>query len=341
VVIIIGIVSNLFSGLSTPLFAIVVDIIAETKVLWIFFSVKYYFGEKAKRDFVRIVTPLAKVFCLSAFACGIVSQFVDIGMTGEVRYGINTFRFVFPMSFQFLAVGILMFATLTSNNKLRHANLYYIMGCISLMLAAKSSPLLFGVVFLFLLQYFRKGKELDKKTIAIIAIIILVLGTYQIQTYLMNKDAPRYLFFYYGGITANNYFPLGSGFATFGSDQAARLYSPLYHQYGFNDLFGMTIENGSFLSDTFWPMAIGQFGWIGFCIYVSVYVRIFLSLKGQVQFRAEEKAFVYSSYIQYLVHAVGSAILSSSAGVIGFIALGMVIEPEQRIEQRNKCNDDC
>lgn len=40
--------------------------------------------------------------------------------------------------------------------------------------------------------------------------------------------------------------------------QAARNYSRLYYQYGFNSLFGMNTRDGSFLSDTFWPMAIGQ-----------------------------------------------------------------------------------
>lgn len=100
---------------------------------------------------------------------------------------------------------------------------------------------------------------------------------------------PRYLFFYYGGKTANTYFPFGSGFATFGSDQAARNYSRLYYQYGFNSLFGMNTKDGSFLSDTFWPMAIGQFGWIGSILYILIYVRIFFSFKW-MNLNSEQKA---------------------------------------------------
>ena len=41
----------------------------------------------------------------------------------------------------------------------------------------------------------------------------------------------------------------------------------------------MTPEDGSFLSDTFWPMAIGQFGWVGGILYISAYIMIFLSFK--------------------------------------------------------------
>lgn len=133
------------------------------------------------------------------------------------------------------------------------------------------------------------------------AVIVLLLGTFQIQTYLMNVNAPRYLFFYYGGKTANTYFPLGSGFATFGSDQAARNYSRLYYQYGFNSLFGMNTKDGSFLSDTFWPMAIGQFGWIGSILYILIYVRIFFSFKW-MNLNSEQKALLYAGYMQYIIH---------------------------------------
>ena len=123
-VIAIGTVSNITSGLNVPTASVLIDIIAETKILWVFFAVKYYAGENAKRDFVRLVTPFAKIFCIIAFICGVITQFYDIGMSGDTRYGITAFRFIFPMSFQFLAVGIVMFAVLTSNAKVKHVKLY-------------------------------------------------------------------------------------------------------------------------------------------------------------------------------------------------------------------------
>lgn len=329
----IGILSNLFSGISVPVFSIIVDIIAETKVLLIFFAAKYFIHEKARNSLVRMLTPIAKIFIISAFVFGVLSQFINLGMTGTERYGIKGFRFIFPMSFQFLAVGLIMFAILSLNVSIKHKNIYYILGSISLMLATKSSPLLFGVMFLFLLYYFRRKKEIRIRTIVFLMIVIILMGSFQIQTYLMNENAPRYLFFYYSGVTANKYFPLGSGFATFGSDQAARLYSPLYYEYGFSGLFGMSTEDGSFLSDTFWAMAIGQFGWIGFFLYGLVYLRIFMSFKRKYNSPPDQKALLYSSFISYMIHAVGSAILSSSAGVIGFIAIAMVLGSDYSIHK--------
>lgn len=335
VAIIIGVMSNIFSGISVPVFSIIVDIIAETKILWIYYATLYYVDKGARDSLVKMLTPLAKVYIVLAFAFAVASQFLNTGMTGTERYGIKGFRFIFPMSFQFLAVTLIMFAVLILNKKVRNKNLYYVLGCISLLFVTKSSPIIFALVFVFLYYYFYKRTELKLRTIIIIAVAILIVGSYQVENYLMNENAPRFLFFYYGGVTANRFFPFGSGFATFGSDQAARIYSPLYYQYGFSNLFGMSVEDRSFLSDTFWPMAIGQFGWMGFIIYGSVYVRIFLSFKNRIEFSSDRKAFIYANFISYMIHAVGSAILSASAGVIGFIALAIVVGRQPEVLDSN------
>lgn len=91
----------------------------------------------------------------------------------------------------------------------------------------------------------------------------------------------------------------------------------------------MNIDDGSFLSDTFWPMAIGQFGWIGSFVYTFIYLRVFSSFK-KMRFNSDQKAFSYASYLQYMIHAIGAAILSTSAGMIGAIALSMIMKPVTR-----------
>ena len=73
----------------------------------------------------------------------------------------------------------------------------------------------------------------------ILGLACCVIGSFQIRNYLINEKAPRHLFFKYSIITATEYFPLGSGFATFGSDMAAKKYSDLYVKYGFEPLHGM------------------------------------------------------------------------------------------------------
>ena len=331
VVIAIGLLSNAMSGLAYSWFSVFVDVISETKFLWTIFAFKYYITSDVYSDMSRALRPLAKLFCYLAGLFAIISQFVNLGMTENERYGIKSYNFVFPMSFQFLAVALVAIAVLSISKDKYNNRLPYAAVCVGLILATKSSPLLFSVMFIFLLIYFQKRAQLKTRTVVFMAVIVLLLGTFQIQTYLMNVNAPRYLFFYYGGKTANTYFPFGSGFATFGSDQAARNYSRLYYQYGFNSLFGMNTKDGSFLSDTFWPMAIGQFGWIGSILYILIYVRIFFSFKW-MNLNSEQKALLYAGYMQYIIHAVGSAILSAPAGMIGAIALAAVMKPANEVE---------
>lgn len=321
-----GLCSNVTSGISRSISSVAIDLIAETKILWVYFAAKYYFRGKTALSFSNMLVPASKIYIVIGFICSLISQFVNIGMTESERYGLQGFSFIFPFSFQFLAVSLLAISVLvTSEAKSRQR--YYLLASISLMLATKSSPLLFGLMFLVLLFYFYRYERLNIFVIAFLFFGIIAVGSYQIQTYLMNVNAPRYLFFLHGAELASQHFPFGTGFATFGSDQAARSYSPLYFQFGFSRLFGLNPEDGSFLSDTFWPMAVGQFGWIGFALFVGLFVRIFLSFKNNRGVQAESKAFLYSALLAYIIHAVGSAILSSSAGMIGFVAMALVNSP--------------
>lgn len=324
VVVAIGLVSNLVSNLTSSLFSIGIDVVAITKLIFGFFALKYFLSDKEKQATINMLLPLSKLYTLASFVCSIISLFADIGMSGEERYGIPAFRFIFFHSHQYVAVYMLVFGVLVCNTKMtdKERRFYYTLAIISLVLATKAPPIMFSVIFIGLSYYFKDHERVSPGIVILGAILIIALGWYQIENYLLRDDVPRHIFFEYSFKTANHYFPLGSGFSTYGSDQAARNYSKLYYQYGFDKMYGMTPDEGMFLSDNFWAMAIGQFGWIGSIIYIGVFVRIFMTFSNK-KYNNQRKAFLYAAYLQYMIHAVGSAILSSSAGLIGFMALAM------------------
>jgi len=66
---------------------------------------------------------------------------------------------------------------------------------------------------------------------------------------------------------ANNNFPLGAGLGNFGSYISSEYYSPVYTEYGINGLFGLSEDDGNYLTDTFWPMLIGEVGYLGTMLY--------------------------------------------------------------------------
>ncbi len=334
-VIFIGLISNYISLLNNHYFLIIIDIISETKVLFAFFAVRYFINENDKRDLIKIAYLPSKIFIFMSFVFGIMTLFVNTGMYNSMRYGIPSFTFIFPMAFQFFAFECLCIYCVLCKNKKRD-NKFVIMGLISCILITKGPQIIFVALFLILRKYYKKNEKLKLKIAIPIVIIVIILGNFQINTYLTNENAPRYLFYKYGMITANRYFPLGSGFGTFGSDIAARNYSKLYIRYGFNNLFGMNDEDGAFLSDTFWITPIAQFGWIAGIMYILIYIYIlFLLQKSKNNYK--EKSFSVALHLQYIIHAVGSAILSSSVGVIGYILLA-IISVNSTDENRNKDN---
>ena len=89
------------------------------------------------KDISRILRPFAKIFAVTAVIFALISQVVNIGMTGSERYGLKEFKFFFPMSFQFLAVAMVAVAVI-SNKQSRTNYKYYICMCIALILATKS-----------------------------------------------------------------------------------------------------------------------------------------------------------------------------------------------------------
>lgn len=96
-----------------------------------------------------------------------------------------------------------------------------------------------------------------------------------------------------------DYFPIGTGFGTYGSAEAAKTYSPVYLLYNFNDNWELrdisNVENSlrliskeggylqhmyqtyptfitwpSFLNDQFWPIVFGQTGILGTIVFLAI-----------------------------------------------------------------------
>lgn len=336
-----GIISNITSGVSRIIFTILVDLIAETKVIACFFMMRYSFTDKKRNDFLRIWYRTSQLFLLIAFVFGILTLFVNTGMYSQVRYGIPSYHFIYEHAFQFTTVEIaaLLIVELYEHRRFARFNRNWLyIALITLGLTTKAPAFVYIVITLFLIPYLRKKKKISFKAILLLAIMVILVGGYQIENYLLKPDTPRNLFTVYSIKTANDFFPFGSGFATFGSDQAARNYSPLYEKYGFTHMWGLGKVNGWFLSDNFWQAALAQFGWIGFFIYLIPYIYIykFVSIK---KYPGTIKALIYANIFQFYVHAFGSAILSSASGVIGFMVLGILLcnNDERCEEEKSLC----
>jgi hypothetical protein len=79
---------------------------------------------------------------------------------------------------------------------------------------------------------------------------------------------PRLSLYLTGYEIGKDYFPLGAGLGRFGSWMSRVHYSPLYYEYDLSKHLGLSEDDPQFLNDTFWPMIMGEIGFIGTCLMI-------------------------------------------------------------------------
>lgn len=82
-------------------------------------------------------------------------------------------------------------------------------------------------------------------------------------------DSPRQLLYRTATSIASGTPPLGSGFGTFGSEASrSAWYSPIYHQYGLDRVYGFWERAPLFIADASWATVLGEAGWLGVAGFV-------------------------------------------------------------------------
>lgn len=123
---------------------------------------------------------------------------------------------------------------------------------------------------------------------------------------------------------AKDYFPLGTGLGTFASAPSQYNYSPVYYSYHLNTIWGLSPENPAYISDSFWPMIIGEGGYLGLVWYILYLIMVYRVFIGSVRktpclYMAGLGAFIY-----LLISSFGeSAFVNPYAMFMGFL-FGMI-----------------
>lgn len=323
ILIVVGIVSNINSRINVPIFYVATDALWLSKTFVVFIGFRHLFKKK-KNKIANALLPLSKSVIIFMFLTSILTQFLDIGMTIEVRYGISAYGFFWKNGIQtaWLLAGCMACVCIEESNK-RKCWKYIFMSTVVCGLTTKGLVWVLPLTFIILKLIANHESKLSfKKIIPIILVIVLASG-YQIQTYLLNDASIRYRLIYYGFVTASTYFPLGSGFATYGSDFAVRNYSELYYKYGFNSMWGLSKEDPLFLNDNYLGMIAGQFGYLGLLIFVLILIKMFQVInKSNVS--NTQKYWAISVFFTIVISMIASATAKSCMGVFATIFLALL-----------------
>jgi len=130
--------------------------------------------------------------------------------------------------------------------------------------------------------------------------------------------APRLLLYAAGVDIANARFPLGAGFGRFGGYASTLDYSPLYDQYGFNRVWGLSPDAPYYLQDTYWPHIAAETGWIGAVLLLAFYL-LLMERAAHAAVRASDAATKAVAVAAVLVLVEG--LIESLAGPVFEVAL--------------------
>lgn len=244
---------------------------------------KYIFRNLSLEKFANKIFRHIKIIS-SLYLLLIILDWIFHIFRADIRYGLRSTQLMYSHPTVFASCCTLLIMILISIRQqitgyLRWLALLLIMLCSTLRSKA------FGVAFvIFLICYFvfYRKKKIRVRTFLIFVPLVILLGWEQIEFYFFSSiqsGSARYQLLVNAFRIANDHFPFGAGFGTYASHYSGVNYSPVYSMYGISNIHGLQEGNASFISDSFWPMILGQTGYIGLAMFVLAIIFLFLKIQ--------------------------------------------------------------
>ena len=328
ILIFVGILSNVNSGL-VGFKAVFIDMIGVIKNPIVFIYISCICNERVKERTSKSLLIIARLYISIVFIFGIINLATDIGMSYDIRYGIRTYQFIYrnPAALNeaiFCFLGVI-YREIKNKHKLF---MYSLLSLISVLLTFRGTALGLIAVFIYLFAVIKKNRPFRLKLTHILGGVgaAFIVGRVQFIQYLI-EVTPRSIMLRNSFTIFKEYFPLGSGFATYGSDQAFKNYSQLYTRFGYQKIYWLSEEGGYAANDNFWPMLIGQVGFFGILMYVKLLIQQFRFIVSNVVGK-NEKLIQRVLFVLLLISSMGNEIFTSASGMLIYVFIGLLIKSE-------------
>lgn len=334
ILVIVGLISNMVSRVILNTIPISIDLFSMIKLPIVFLYVYGIVSDKEKKVILNNLKLLSKIFIITAFLCGIVNFFADIGMSYDIRYGIRSYTFIYENPAALNEVLIISYIIILVTSSKKSRNIFGIMAMLSIIFTLRAIGIgVVGIIIMFNVYFNHKDANKPLKPYKLIpfALGAILLGFNQINEYFITGTSLRALLMKNSIVIFKRFFPFGSGFATYGSDQAYKHYSSLYYEFGYHKIYMLSPEHGYVANDNFWPMIIAQFGIIGCICYIYlVYYQFKIIL--QLRTNREIKISAIALLALLFIASLGNAIYTSSSGMMLYIILGCIIKMEEGVK---------
>ena len=216
-------------------------------------------------------------------------------------------------------------------------------------------------MFLMIAMLALSGKEKSYGAILIFAVLYYLIVHKKVQTkirYILYMAVPvallawdKIYFYYVEGHghyaksimtstalqIAKDYFPIGTGFGTFGSTYAAKFYSPVYHLYGIAENEQMGEQARMYLTDVFWPILLGENGVFGTLLYCGLILILFIRIQ-RVFYYNKTKYFLLIYMLVFMMMTTFSeaGFMQPMVMVYAFVMGALLEEYEGKRKQKMK-----
>lgn len=252
-----------------------------------------------------------------------------------IRYGLRVIQLCWRHPTYLAGSMVFLLGILTA--RYRKGDGKYIAMCLSVLLftlrgKAIAGAMLYGVIFVVVIH---RQKTLKLHHGLLAAFLTVLVSWRQFSYYyleLAGKSARSILTKTAFQIMKDS-FPIGTGFGSFGSSQAAKHYSQVYIQYGFLQIPELDGRGTDFFSDTFWPILLGQTGALG----TAAYLCALGILAHQVAKTAPQNLRAYGAGVfllgYLLISTTSEPAFHNSIAVPMAMLLGFLLASERREKQ--------
>jgi len=339
IIAVIGLTSNIssyFKGYRTNGVAIIGDFINFYKAFVVYFAIRLLSNNF---DSKKVITKL-RVFLKYIFLIligFIIVDFIFKIFPHPIRYEIYSYELFFKhpsrFAFAFAFIFIALFPKYYLKNK---GFLLAVLICGLLSLRVKYFG--FVVISIFFMFYGKKLFKISKiyffTILGILSSLIVWFFWYSFELYFSFdkiEDAwSRAVILYYSFFIGNDFFPLGTGFGTYSSYFSGKYYSWVYDLYSIDEVWGISRIYWGFIADQYWPMVLGQFGYLGlFSMLLVIYNFFLLFIKRITDNINDEKYFnllsVVLGLVLLIIDSTSDAILTQQRAVVMFIYFALII----------------
>jgi len=123
-----------------------------------------------------------------------------------------------------------------------------------------------------------------------------------------------------------DYFPFGSGFASFATHYSGVYYSHIYTDYGLDNVWGLEEESANFAGDAYYP-SLAQFGVFGVILFFMFFAKILIKANKLKKLSDNNTQYLIIVFILtfLLIQSVAETMLTSNRGFYIMILLSLSI----------------